>query len=101
MEQATVRCFLTRWAESTDRRLRAAHPHRPGWNACRRALFVEQLQRDCPALSEQQRMNVLAAFDAAAERAVISVQGMPPLSMPGRVGLLVERLDVGSILRSV
>jgi hypothetical protein len=98
LEQATVRRFLKRWAETTDRRLRAAHPQRPAWNACRRKLFVEQLQRDCPALSERQRMAVLAAFDALAERAVIRVAGMPDLSVPGRVGVLVARLDVGDVI---
>src|SRR5215217_4274135 len=92
-DEAVVWRFLTRWAETTDRRLRAAHPLRPGWDANRRRLFVEQLQRDCPGLSEGQRMAVLAAFDAVAERAVIrNVPGMPPLSVPGRVRVLVERL---------
>jgi hypothetical protein len=99
VDEAVVRRFLLRWAETTDRRLRAAHPRRPAWDANRRRLFVEQLLGDCPGLSERQRMAVLATFDRAAERAVIrGVPGLPSLSLPGRVAALIARLDVGSIL---
>jgi hypothetical protein len=62
-------------------------------------LFLQQLADDVPGLSEDQRVAVLYAFDAIAERVVVPAgRGLPALTVPGRVSQLVERLDIDHVL---
>lgn len=90
---------LRRWASTVDDRLKANHPNRQAWDERRRERFVAELVQDAPDLSERQREAVLEAFGALVDRATIPAFGpMPALVVPGRVGQLVARLNIGDIL---